>query len=394
MSERLNKFEVFYIIYQSALDNRAELRDHDKYDAFIERGLEKYRPAYSFMKEVTVEDYRKFFLVYWSENMILERLEFEKRKRTPEQFWKAAYDLGSSGSLDVDTDKKNMNRYHVGVIPLGKLRGSTTLALSNRMYVANDLTTDSSTLNKMRYVKTWFRGIRYPDGHPSEPSFKVRASEDSTLRRFICLGCVLSKSRTGRWEETGHVLVMDMDQGRDRHPWFVLSSAVATFEEQEDGGYWIHVPARLSLSNDLFSNDGISEVGILPGDRERTPVGRIEPKDPSNPVPVLQQFGPDFEFDITRFGGESSRKVDDDRYGPDLAHVMNWYWDIEKEEFCCYQNGQEYLRYNDHNAQYTYANTEQLDHKGTEKKSMFASIMSNRPRTLESQIGQVKRGWT
>lgn len=409
MSEPLNKVQVFCLIYQSALDTGAGLKAHDEYDAFIERGLEKYRRAHSCMKEVTVQDYHNFFLIHWSENSILRRLELEKAKRTPEQFWKAAYDLGSLGSPDVNTDLDKMRFYNLGVYVLGKLRGSATLGLSAGMLAVDLPTTDQSTFNNMGNASTCFRSISYSDGHPSEPSFKVRASEDSTLRRFVCLGWVLHQSSTGWWNDTGHVLVVDMDHGRDRHPWFVLSSKVPSYEEQEDGDFFIHVPARLSFSNDFFDYQ-ISDMGILLGDRERTPVGRIEPKDPSNPVPVLQQFGPDFEFDIARFGGESAREVDDDRYGPDLAHIMDWYWDPEKEEFCCYKNGQEYLRYNDHKVRNTYANTERLDHKVNDEKSIFASTtvspvgrpaaesdhlasecLNNRPRTLESQLGQVKR---
>ena len=74
------------------------------------------------------------------------------------------------------------------------------------------------------------RVISYPDSHPSIDCKKggcgyqmlIDPQEDSRLRRFCPLGWIAEKRESWHW--TGHALVMDMDRGRDRHPWVVLAS--------------------------------------------------------------------------------------------------------------------------------------------------------------------------
>lgn len=82
-----------------------------------------------------------------------------------------------------------------------------------------------------------------------------------------------------------HALVMDMDEGRDHHPWIVLASEWPS-EHEEASGHFIH-----------YVQDD-DPVGILPGGRDWTSIAKTLPLRTSSEVPVLRQFGLDFEFGV------------------------------------------------------------------------------------------------
>ena len=146
---------------------------------------------------------------------------------------------------------------------------------------------------------------------------------------------------------------MDLDETRDNHPWFVLASEWPSKEVNALGDSTICAPFS------AFQHDSF-QPGILPGGHNRTVLGKVLPMDGSSTLPVLKQFGPDFNFVIERPGGERSYNREPSR-GPDLVRVMQWYWDpVEKEEVCYYGNGMEYMRYNPQTKYYSYPEMKRL----------------------------------
>lgn len=74
---------------------------------------------------------------------------------------------------------------------------------------------------------------------------------------------------------------------------------------------------------------------------------------PTRAGPVLRQSGPDFSFTLRQEGGD--RRVQRSEWGPDLAHVMGWYWDEKtREEVCHVRNGKECMRFNKETGGYRY----------------------------------------
>lgn len=178
-----------------------------------------------------------------------------------------------------------------------------------------------------------------------------RREEDQRLRRFCPLGWIAQKRGEHNWDLTGHALVMDMDRGRDRQPWIVLASKWPNWNGDD--------PERFTIEAQQRPRRGDENVhGIFPGDRTRTPIAKLRHIEDKNPTssqsskqkstPFLKQFGPNFNFDLSRKGGEryvvSSKRSRD--YHPDLARIMGWFWDEgEKEEVCYTETGVEFMRY-------------------------------------------------
>ncbi|KAL8815147.1 MAG: hypothetical protein Q9191_008487, partial [Dirinaria sp. TL-2023a] len=170
------------------------------------------------------------------------------------------------------------------------------------------------------------------------------------------------------WTRTGHVLVMDMDLGREHHPWFVLASRWPSDIDNANGEFTAYAEEKV-LCNDS------TQPGVLPGGNNRTPVAKVyAPNDNDQPMP--KRFGPDFHFEVVRFGGNRTYDKDMNMYGPDLPHVMEWHWDAATgEEVCFYKNGREYMRYDRTKGQYTYPEWEQLQQSVTGESGMFGTLM-------------------
>jgi len=271
-----------------------------------------------------------------------------------------------------------LSRRNLESVPLGKYGGSNNARLELIPEIGALPTTDNVEGRiSLYYAATDSGAISYPDGHPSEfeeSRFRIRSTEDRKLRRFASLGWVIRVDGE-TWARTRHVLVKDVDVGRDRHPWFVQASGWPSEFENVNGGFTTYAEARVD-------RDDAWQPGVLPGGMNRTPVAKIVPYKlfDASSIPVLKQFGPDFDFLAERHGGDRSYDSTMLQFGPDLAHVMEWYWDpVTEEEVCYYKNGEEYMRYDRQTKQYTYRNTKDLHRSVVGEMGLFGMI--SRPST-------------
>lgn len=293
---------------------------------------------------VTIRDFFRFNALRRSQKQ--PPIVQNTSKPTVSQLWDAVYsynplgndgEIGSAGTVIELQTLLNYSEWEA--VPIGKLWGYAELALIPGKGALPATEEDNVTNGRYRYAATDSGALYYADGHPSElDSLNTETEFDNRrrLRRFVSLGWVIQIRNDGSWFKTGHALVLDMENGRDHQPWFVLASHWPVNHEDEDGSFVRHAATRV-VRNDT------TQPGILPGGRNRTPVAMVESSDKT--VPVLKQFGPNFEFSVARFGGD--RAYDRDvNYGPDLAYVMEWYWDpVGKQEVCFDKNGEEYMRY-------------------------------------------------
>lgn len=204
-------------------------------------------------------------------------------------------------------------------------------------------------------------GIIYPDGHPSvdydeggsryESEFDPsEEGERNKLTRFWPLGWPIYTYEKAQPEYTGHVLVMDMDKGRNRHPWLVIASSWPN-PMSVDGDFTRTAPYRVRL-------DEPEVDGIFPGGTRRTPVAKMRhlPGAKLDQKPhFFHHFGPDFNFTIDRMGGDRQfvRSREFKEHHPDLAIIVGWYWDEDKQQEVCYDaEGKEYKRFNSETGRY------------------------------------------
>lgn len=370
-----DRFDVFRLIAQAALYTRQACQSLEIYDAFVEKEMEKYRRTYPFMRDVSSREYWTFKVERRAE---LQRQELAVPVPTAEQFWQAAYDFdphNSTASTGSDLSRMLTMR-NLPDIPLGNLGGTAKLALIPGMGALPN-TEKEQGLTELRYAATDSGAISYPDAHPSEledDDFKVRASQDNRLRRFAALGWVIFVLPDGLWNKTGHVLVMDMDETRDRHPWFVLASEWPTDFEDANGDFTAYAPATVD-------RDDSTQPGVLPGGRNRTVVGKVVPMTQPRKVPILKRFGPHFNFLMEKPSGDRSYNPNPAR-GPDLAHVMEWYWDPVKEhEVCYYKDGKEYMRYDRSTKYYTYPSLREHRYSVAGEAGMYG-IMAILPQAI------------
>ncbi len=202
--------------------------------------------------------------------------------------------------------------------------------------------------------------------------------EEQRLRRFCPLGWIAQKRGEHTWDLTGHALVMDMDRGRDHHPWIVLASQWPDVNGDQPEKSTYEAQQRPRRDDDPVP-------GLFSGDHTRTVIARlihVDEKsftDGQRATPFLQQFGPHFSFNLWRRGGE--RTVRDStqfrEYHPDLAHIMGWFWDEdEKEEVCYAENGTEYMRYKPSAVEYRYPCLDQVSVAG--QNAMFGEVLQER----------------
>ena len=317
--------------------------------AWVEGELAKAQELYHFMHKKTADEYYDYHVLRL-QNQYLAKLTGPTP--TSEEFWNAAYDfdpLGSNPSRNCSKLQEILRTGRMGPITLGKVYGRVTLKLLPAMGALPE--NPSPPFNhQLDFAGNVSGAISYPDGHPPETVAKpmgpepshaslsskarkmvtIKPSDDNKLRRFKSLGFILQED-CGVWTKTGHVLVIDMDDKvrRQRQPWFVLASEWPMDGEETQGKDYICRAKETVLRPDKGA------AGVLPGDRNRTPICEIRPMDASkNGIPVLKQFGEGFKFKPVRFGGH--RKAKPSRYGPDLAKVMPWYWDPKEEQEVCF----------------------------------------------------------
>lgn len=279
-------------------------------------------------------------------------------------FWDAVYEFDprGPGQPELSRLERIYESGQLQTLTLGKIHGKTTLKLLP-CQGALPTTESSSFTPPFDYAVTIGGAISYPDGHPSEelappnpndrtPSSKPRLKvmptlkddDDNIIRRFVSLGYVLHQRSpifVGSWEKTGHVLVVDMGDKRvrHRHTWLVLASEWPTDgEETAEGVFYYHAKEHVW-------RDASAEHGVFPGEKNRTPICRIDPMTQGDGRPVIKQFGKDFVFNPVQIQGCRESDPNSD-YGPSLAHVMDWYWDPEAELQVCYtKQGLEHMRY-------------------------------------------------
>lgn len=377
--------EVFDQIEEECKASGAAYTGLDGLTNFIAEAMTKARAQYSFIQNKTDGDYSRYILgrqAIASGRWILPP--------TPKQFWDAAYAFGRSSKIRTGKHSQLYNYLTddlIDAMPLGKLWGKTTLKILPCLG-ALPVTDLSDEITKLGNAPTNCGAIYYPDGHPSEEvSYTdLSSSDDDKLRRLASLGWVIIVEPNGTWARTGHVLVMDMGSDRDRHPWFVLASTYPAEYEQYDGGYIYYVEERVI-------RDAEGRDGVFPGDKNRTPICKIVPWGKSKDAAgsVLNMFGEDFVFAIDRMGGHIKAK-EHTPWGPDLAHVTDWYWDPEKEEEVCYaRNGVEYMRYNLKTEKYRYPTLSDLfrtidGEVGVEGELSIPPTPASEPESLESRM--------
>lgn len=162
-------------------------------------------------------------------------------------------------------------------IPLGKLFGSFPFLLIPRPECLSHSAMNSPYFTSYEIANTGAAAIRYPDGHPSA-EYESRGSQYSlvsdpksdpdVLHQFTPLGYLAYQHSKEVWEYTGHVMVMDMDLGRDHHPWIVLASVWPDIiGTGTDDDFLCKAPRRVKRS-------ATNVHGIFPGDTRRTPIGK------------------------------------------------------------------------------------------------------------------------
>ena len=316
--------------------------------AWVEGELKKSQELYPFMREKTADEYYDYHVLRL-QNQYLAK--FAGPTPTSEEFWNAAYDfdpMDSSPSKCPSKLQEILRTGRMGPITLGKVYGQVTLKLLPAMGALPE-NPNPPYDSQLDFAGTDSGAISYPDGHPSglmadpiEPGpsaaslskikkmVTIKPSNDDKLRRFTSLGFILQEEG-GIWRKTGHVLVIDMDDRSMRHrePWLVLAS-----EWPADGGETQKRDYTCRARETVLRPDR-DAAGVLPGDKNRTPICKIRPMDESkNDLPVLKQFGEGFKFKPVRYGGH--RKARPSSYGPDLAKVMPWYWDPKEEQEVCF----------------------------------------------------------
>ncbi|CAO1606090.1 hypothetical protein XANCAGTX0491_009588 [Xanthoria calcicola] len=161
--------------------------------------------------------------------------------------------------------------------------------------------------------------FKYHHRHDDAATTQSGTSDDGVLRRFEEVGHLLINGLDG-WVRTGHVLVLDMDTGRNRQPWIIPAS-----EWEVEVGYeseTVSAPRKIARKNKTRA------LGIFPRHGDRTTIARIHAQSgESNPLtPLLLQFGPDFNFRVEEYGYSNEKGTSQ---GPELARVMPWVKKVE-----------------------------------------------------------------
>lgn len=292
-----------------------------------------------------------------------EQAKEQVRRITPEEFFASAYEYDPLGTNTPFRDTKLVKLLVTGVlkpIPLGNVYANTPIWLIPRSDALPISPISVKYFTSYVPADTDSGAVRYPDGNGSEvqdvggshfPLVDESEDDPDILRRIWPLGYLAYQQGAGgqawevAWECTGHVLVMDMERGRDHHPWIVLASEWHDLiGEGKNGDGMCYAPRQVKRDAEEYIH------GIFPGDSRRTPIAKLEPLkgEPVSSLPFLKQLGPSLNFGLKRKGGQN-RYIESEKYKqyhPDLVHVMGWWWDAKAEEEVCYaENGEECMRY-------------------------------------------------
>ncbi|KAL6713710.1 hypothetical protein ACLMJK_009175 [Lecanora helva] len=333
------------------------------YEAAVERNYNEAKDRFSCLHGKTIDDVYAF-------QTYLDRMEnYSTRSAAPPRssvLWNAVMQVDALASFGSPSQHSKADELffllasnQFPLIPLGLLYGETQCWLE----------VDDNSLVKYGKVwrhpngeyeraKTHSQAITYPDGHPSEGSIALAGDEsEEKLRRFFSLGYVLTGPPTATYK-TGHVLVIDLEPGRNLNPWIVLASKYPC-----DTG--ISVGELVSIPPEVTRDEPDTDEGVLPGDKNRTPVGKVRAMNPTNAPrePIVRLFSPDFKFTVVRTG--SDRGYRRSSWGPSLPSIMDWYYDPPTGHEVCFTNqGQEYMTFNPATRKISYAKSALQSYEG------------------------------
>lgn len=327
-----SRFEIF---------EQVKYRIFEKFDIGNEsitatkRLLDKARQDYPTVTKLTYHDY----VEYWG-NKTVEEIDRE-RQAIPVYEASTLWEGLQYHPLEDRKDAEWManfleHSYFPRVIDLGKLDGRTSIRFAPRNYSFEDDTIICPDGHEA--VSTGVLAVGYHHRHDAW-STQSGTSDGGVLRRFKEVGSILMEDMDG-WNRTGHVLVIDMDKGRNRQPWIILASAW----EVDDGYSSDTVRAPQTVPR----ND-TRAFGVFPGHGERTTIARINAQSgkSNTSTPLLLQFGSEFSFRLDEHGFRSTMGIPQ---GPELARVMPWVkqlgW-MDWQQVCYVEDDgkHEYMRY-------------------------------------------------
>ncbi|KAL8883991.1 MAG: hypothetical protein Q9215_007868 [Flavoplaca cf. flavocitrina] len=268
---------------------------------------------YPHMANLTWRDYLKYWDNKVDEDMIKENQSMKYYSVT--DLW----DFLSNHPLRNRTDADEWatflnNSYFPKVIDLGQLYGRIPLRLAPGNFHFEHF--DSVCPPNHKYIDTGVLAVEYQDRH-AVTGAQYGSKDDGVLRQFKEVGCILANGLNG-WDKTGHVLVIDMGPGRNRHPWIILAE-----QWDEDDGYLFH---QVKVPKSIGKNSPGAK-GVFPGNSDRTTIARLIPKPGTpSPTPFLLQFGSDFQFGLDDRGTSAVHRSK----GPELARVMPWVWRLDE----------------------------------------------------------------
>ncbi|KAL8930416.1 MAG: hypothetical protein Q9208_000600 [Pyrenodesmia sp. 3 TL-2023] len=382
--------EVFDAIQQYTYNTGVADGDYDEFNSWLDKTLDQARQIYPAMKDKTVLDYLTHNYTRRYEKI---KASMTGPAPTSGDYWNACYTYNPA---EPETPASSM-MYKIrasgrlGPVTIGKVYGRTLLRLEAGL---GSLPPQKLPFEpRFGYAASRTEAIGYPDGHPSKLAAVsessaatgpvIKSSDDHILRRCTSLGWVTMETSPGCWRNTGHILVMDMDDNanRNRHPWLVLASEWPTHSNDIQDDDWD------TYAEEEVIRDDSSEYGVFPCDNNRTPICSIRPMaagSEASDKPILQQFGEHFNFEPVRTKGVYPAVIGED--GPGLARVMDWYWDPEAgQEVCYYKDGQEYMRYDPKKGEYSYPHLDILSFVG--EQSMFGELQEEEDRLRKRDLG-------
>ncbi|KAI4161643.1 MAG: hypothetical protein LQ342_004651 [Letrouitia transgressa] len=281
--------------------------------------LREKEKDYPYLKKKGVEQSYSRFLEFEAK---LARKRAQRPRFTAEVFWKnlLTHPLTSKEEWRsflrfLDSDYEDLD--------LGLLRGNILLRL--KLETANFLEMeDPPVLPEYDWISPLggAKAVRYSTGPLLDGQSRVRVKRDGPLRRFMEIGAI-SWWKNDEWERTGHIMVIDLDEGRQRHPWFILCN------EWTDSWGEMIVAAPTVERVDMYT------PGVFPPDQHRTTIAQLVDKDglvtrSNDPKkdPFLRRLHKDFHIDL--------RRVTD---GKDLVRIMSWNQRAHSTIEECYADG-------------------------------------------------------
>lgn len=256
------RWDAFKAIEQAAMDAEAAYDPND-YEKFVDDEIETTRRSHPSLNDITADDY-----FHWTTALTREetQIELARSPPTPEEFFGAAYKHNPLLNPGVRTELNMICTKlrspcvwrNLEAIPFGRLYGHKYSIIPGR----DPLPSTEDKPTELPYAITDSLAIAYPVDHSSEDGTTMPSLEDllladhQVLHRLWPLGWVIRIEPNRNWFHTGHILVMDMEEGRDHHPWFVLASEWPSMFEDAEGSFTTYA--------DDHNNSNQSKV--FPGD--------------------------------------------------------------------------------------------------------------------------------